>query len=172
MGRLNRLSKSGSPASLVLIGPGRWGTSTPSLGVPVSFAEICNATILVELAGQKKGFMPELSFGTHFFQDLVETQILYVALYPLRHETVLNLEMLQKAPNSLARLLPEYQKWEPVMKVVDLADLEQELWVDVALDTREVKCYFSPVPVFYPALHNPEFCRYPHILPAASKALS
>ena len=141
IGRLNRLSKSDSGSAMMLVGPGRWGTSTPSLGVPVSFAEICNATVLVELAGEKEGFMPELSFGTHFFQDLVEAQILYVALYPLRQGTIVNLHALELAPNMLGQLLPEYREWEPVVKVVDFTGPEKDLWVDVNFDTREVKCY-------------------------------
>ena len=65
----------------LLLGPGRWGTSTPSLGVPVRFSEINNIAVLVEIAYMRDDLIPELSFGTHFFQDLVETDI-FIALFP------------------------------------------------------------------------------------------
>lgn len=65
----------------MLIGPGRWGVTTPSLGVPVIFSEICNMAVICEVASTDAGFMPELSYGSHFFQDLVETGIFYVAMF-------------------------------------------------------------------------------------------
>ncbi len=69
----------GREERLMLIGPGRWGTSTPSLGVPVSFAEIGGAEIICEIEAPQRGLTPDLSLGTHFFNDLVESNILYVA---------------------------------------------------------------------------------------------
>lgn len=129
----------------MLIGPGRWGTCSPSLGVPVTFAEICNIAVLVEVAVQKDGYMPELSFGTHFFQDLVETQIFYVALFPGNEGVVFNRELLELAPNSLAKLLPSHDKWDPVIKVIDLADLRQTLWLDADLVSNNLVCYLSSV---------------------------
>ena len=59
--------------NVMLIGPGRWGTTTPSLGVPVKFAELCYISVVCELSSAKSGFMSELSYGSHFFQDLVES---------------------------------------------------------------------------------------------------
>lgn len=64
---------------ILLIGPGRWGTSTPSLGIPVSFNEIDRAQVICEIEATQNGLTPDLSLGTHFFNDLVETNILYVA---------------------------------------------------------------------------------------------
>ena len=65
----------------ILMGPGRWGTTTPSLGVPVGFAEINHYACMSELAYSSHGLRPELSYGSHFFQDLVETGIFYTAIY-------------------------------------------------------------------------------------------
>ena len=65
----------------ILIGPGRWGTTTPSLGVPVRFAEINHFASMCELAYSSHGLRPELSYGSHFFQDLVESGIFYAAFY-------------------------------------------------------------------------------------------
>jgi pyruvate, water dikinase len=64
----------------MLVSPGRIGTSSPELGVPVSFAEIDHFKIICELAYDEAGYRPELSFGSHFFQDLVETDIYYAAI--------------------------------------------------------------------------------------------
>ncbi len=82
IGRLNRALAEQPDCAAMLIGPGRWGTSTPSLGVPVRFSEINHMRVLVEVAEPAAGMTPDLSFGTHFFQDLVETAIFYVALFP------------------------------------------------------------------------------------------
>ena len=68
----------------MLAGPGRWGTSTPALGVPVSFAEIDTVSILCEIAVMLEGLIPDVSLGTHFFNDLVEMDALYVAVFPER----------------------------------------------------------------------------------------
>ena len=68
----------------LLLGPGRWGTSTPSLGVPVSFAEINAAAILVEIVAADNTLMPDLSIGTHFFGEMVEADMMYIALTPDR----------------------------------------------------------------------------------------
>lgn len=65
--------------SVMLIGPGRWGTTTPSLGVPVHFSDIGKMTALVEVAYEE--MTPEISFGSHFFQDLVESGVFYIAVY-------------------------------------------------------------------------------------------
>ncbi len=68
------------PYQKILITPGRIGTSSPELGVPVTFAEISDFNMIAEVAYSKVGYMPELSFGSHMFQDLVEAEILYVAI--------------------------------------------------------------------------------------------
>ena len=65
----------------LLIGPGRWGTKSPSLGVPVSFPEINTVSILCEMNLMHPGLSPDLSLGTHFFNELVETDMLYVAYF-------------------------------------------------------------------------------------------
>ncbi len=90
----------------MLIGPGRWGTTTPSLGVPVRFAEINHISVLVELAIMSDNVLPELSFGTHFFQDLVETDIFYVALFPDSPGVNYRREFLDAFPNIFESLVP------------------------------------------------------------------
>ncbi|MBE0486671.1 PEP/pyruvate-binding domain-containing protein [Marinobacter sp.] len=66
----------------LLIGPGRWGTSSPDLGVPVRFSDIAGVAALVEVSEKAGEMVPDLSYGSHFFQDLVETGTAYAALFP------------------------------------------------------------------------------------------
>ncbi len=65
----------------ILVGPGRWGSSNPRLGVPVRYNEISNAGCLVELGIPSMGITPELSYGTHFFLDLDGDNILYLPVF-------------------------------------------------------------------------------------------
>lgn len=84
IGRINRRTSAEAEYHTMLIGPGRWGTSTPSLGVPLRFSELNRMSVLVEVSGMDEGMNPDLSFGTHFFHDMVETGIFYIALSPER----------------------------------------------------------------------------------------
>lgn len=83
----------------MLMGPGRWGTSTPSLGVPVHFTELNNMSVICEIAYSDRDVVPELSYGSHFFQDLVETGIFYVALFDNKDNVVFNEESLIQKEN-------------------------------------------------------------------------
>lgn len=108
--------------TIMLLGPGRWGTTTPSLGVPVSFAEINRVSILCEIVAMRDDLIPDVSLGTHFFSDLVEMDILYLALFPNREESLINGAFFEQAPNKLAELLPRAAVYSNVIKVVDAAD--------------------------------------------------
>lgn len=120
IGRLNRLIKTREHLPTLLLGPGRWGTSTPRLGVPVRFAEINAMAAIAEISFSAGGLQPELSFGTHFFQDLVETGIFYVALNPDKQGCLVNTAMLTALPNRLGELLPDDARFAGVLSVVDL----------------------------------------------------
>ncbi len=109
----------------ILMGPGRWGSRGDiQLGVRVTYADICNTVLLIEIAKQQQSYLPELSFGTHFFQDLVESGISYLPLYPGQDEAVLKDRLLKSLPNVLGELLPQYQALSDVLHVVDLAKWE------------------------------------------------
>lgn len=81
---------------VLLIGPGRWGASSPELGVPVRFSDIHRVNVLVEVADLGRGLVPELSYGSHFFMDLVENQTGYVALFPHQSDQRVQLDLLTK----------------------------------------------------------------------------
>ena len=118
VGRLNRLLPK---RQFALMGPGRWGSRGDiRLGVPVTYADISNTAVLVEVARQMGGYVPDLSFGTHFFQDLVESSIRYLPLYPDDPEVVFNEAFFRQAPNALSDLLPEFAHLSEALRVIDL----------------------------------------------------
>jgi hypothetical protein len=122
IGKLTRLEQKGGAKNVMLIGPGRWGTSTPSLGVPVSFAEINTVSVICEIDAMHEGLVPDLSLGTHFFNDLVERDVLYIAFCVSNKSNVLNDTLLLGLPNRLADLLPEASEWSKSICVVGAPD--------------------------------------------------
>ena len=120
IGQITRLRGPDAAKSLLLIGPGRWGTASPELGVPVRFAEINNAAVLCELVAMHEGLVPDVSLGTHFFSDLVETDILYLAVFPQRQDNRINRAFFDQQANRLAELLPNAAPWAECVRVIDL----------------------------------------------------
>jgi hypothetical protein len=107
--------------SFVLIGPGRWGSRGDiKLGVSVTYADINNTAMLCEVARRKGDYVPDLSFGTHFFQDLVEAGIRYLPLYPDDPGVVFQESFLLGAPNRLAELLPDHAALADCVRVIDV----------------------------------------------------
>jgi len=115
IGRINNTLKG---QTVMLIGPGRWGTTTPGLGVPVHFSEISNMSVVCEVASTHTGMMPELSYGSHFFQDLVETGIFYAAIFDGQKNVVFHPERVLEAENLLGRILTDSTVFSDVIKVV------------------------------------------------------
>ncbi len=121
--------------SFILIGPGRWGSRGDiTLGVPVTYSDINNTAMLVEVARQRGSYLPDLSFGTHFFQDLVEANIKYLALYPDEEGALFNERVLARSPNALTALLPEFAQFDTVVRVVDVEALYPGMEVQVIMD--------------------------------------
>jgi hypothetical protein len=118
---VSKLNKVLEKKSFILIGPGRWGSRGDiKLGVQVAYSDINNTAMLVELAYARDGYVPELSFGTHFFQDLVEADIKYLPVYPDEKDNHFNRDFFHSAENRLSELLPELASMETVIKVVSL----------------------------------------------------
>jgi hypothetical protein len=99
IGRLNKLLP---PKSFLCIGPGRWGTTNSDLGIFVTYGDIHNAAALVELSGRGIGPAPDPSFGTHFFQDLMEAQIFPLALFLDREDVAFNRDFFYNSPNCIS----------------------------------------------------------------------
>ncbi len=124
----------------LLMGPGRWGSRGDiKLGVPVTYADICHTSILVEIARKKGSYLPDVSFGTHFFNDLVESGINYLPLYPDDPEVVWNEDFLQGAANCLAEVTPEYADMEGVVRVIRVADAANGRLLQIVMDAEADK---------------------------------
>lgn len=146
IGRLLHVDDSHRSRKVMLAGPGRWGTTMPLLGVPVSFAEIDTVSVLCEIVAMRENLVPDVSLGTHFFNDLVEWDILYLALFPGRAGNRWSLEFFEQSPNRLAELLPDAAQWEHAVRVIDLPRpgapaASLTLWAS-SLDQR-VLCYLN-----------------------------
>jgi pyruvate, water dikinase len=145
IGRLNHLHKKENPDTTMLIGPGRWGTSTPSLGVPVSFVEINNVSIICEIVTMRDQLVPDVSLGTHFFSEMVEMDMLYLALFPDRESNTINEQFFEESPNVLSELLPGEAKWSNAIRVVDVAKQGNPNSLKINANTikQEVFCYLE-----------------------------
>jgi predicted nucleotidyltransferase len=117
VGKLNKLLPK---RQFILMGPGRWGSRGDiKLGVRVSYADINNTAMLIEIARKTGDYLPDLSFGTHFFQDLVESEIRYLPLYP-DDNGYLNQRLLHRSPNLLPAMLPDYEHLADTIRVIDI----------------------------------------------------
>ena len=120
-GAVSKLNKLLPKRQFILMGPGRWGSRGDiKLGVPVTYSDINNTAVLIEVARQRENYLPELSFGTHFFQDLVEASIRYLPLYPDNPATAFNEIFLRRSHNVLKDLLPEFAHLEDTIRVIDV----------------------------------------------------
>ncbi len=117
------LNKKLPKKKFILMGPGRWGSRDDiKLGVKVTYSDINNTACLIEIAKTKGGYVPDLSFGTHFFQDLVEASIRYLPLYPDEKDVIFNETFFENSDNMLARFAPDYEDLANIIKVINVPE--------------------------------------------------
>ena len=143
IGRVNAAHDGIGKGAVVLIGPGRWGTSTASLGVPVSFTDINRVSVLCEIVVMHEYLIPDASLGTHFLNELVEMDMLYMALYPGEERNYLDTGFFEQTPSRLLELVPQADKWQGIVRVVDPPAAEPVVLAANALE-QEVLCYRQP----------------------------
>lgn len=132
--------------SFLLMGPGRWGSRGDiKLGVPVAYSDINNTAMLIEVAQKHSGYEPELSFGTHFFQDLVEENIKYLPLYPEDRDTIFNQAFFRASKNTLFNILPSYARFSEVVKVIKVKEnhFNKELIILMNGDLQKAVAYLD-----------------------------
>jgi pyruvate, water dikinase len=116
-----KLNKVLPKRQFILIGPGRWGSRGDiKLGVSVTYSDFNNTAALIEVALKKGKYVPELSFGTHFFQDLVEANIRYLPLYPDDEDVDFNWSFFKTSKNILKEILPEYAYLADTLRIIDV----------------------------------------------------
>jgi hypothetical protein len=122
-----------------LMGPGRWGSNDINLGVRVGYSDINNTRLLVEIAFARDGYTPEVSYGTHFFQDLVEADIAIMPLFPDNAGSRLNEDLLLKTRNSLAEVDPALAGLSDVIRVIHVPSVCSGMCLHVFLDGESQK---------------------------------
>ncbi len=80
----------------VLVGPGRWGSSDPWLGIPIKWSQISQARVIVE-AGLEN-FRVDPSQGTHFFQNLTSFRVAYLTVNPYLNDGIYDVNYLNSLP--------------------------------------------------------------------------
>ena len=143
---VNLLNKHFAGRRYALMGPGRWGSNDINLGVRVTYSNINRTTLLVEIAFAKEGGTPEVSYGTHFFQDLVEADITVASLFPDDPEAFLNEEFMLGAENLLGVIAPEVQDCAPVVRVINVPAVRDGDYLQVYMDadSRKGLGFFGP----------------------------
>jgi hypothetical protein len=133
------------PENTMLLGPGRWGTTTPSLGVPIRFSDINSVAILCETVAMREGIVPEVSLGTHLFNEMVEMDVLYLALFPSNEGNSINGEVFNIRTDRLASLVPGAEKWNDVVRIIHPEDIGPDVHIRLNANTieQEVVCYLE-----------------------------
>jgi hypothetical protein len=129
--------------TFILVGPGRWGSSDPMQGVPVTYADIFNTRALVEVASNKSGFSSEPSYGTHFFQDLVESQIYPLAVYPEEPGDHFNWDFIKQSQNQLSKFISQPTKASACIKVIHIPTERPGYYLEILMDGQRALGYLT-----------------------------
>ena len=148
IGAINKATDPARHETVMLLGPGRWGTSSPELGVPVSFADINRVSVLCEIVAMRGDFVPDVSLGTHFLNELVEMNMLYLAVFPKQDDNFIDSQFFLKARNRLPDILPAAGRWKNTVRVIDASDLAGVSGVSLAANAPDQKfiCYLNRRP--------------------------
>lgn len=132
---VSELNKKLPSKKFILVGPGRWGSRGDiKLGVQVTYSDIFNTSMLIELAYSKDGYTPELSFGTHFFQDMVESNIKYLPLYPDDEGTEFKCDKMMELPNRLKDFYPDDRSMDNVIRVFSSEDMKKDSTISIIMN--------------------------------------
>lgn len=113
-----------SGKNLLLMTPGRIGTSSPELGVPVTFRNISNFSAICEVSDDQAGYRPELSYGSHMFQDLVEAEILYGAIFGNEKTLRYVPELFRDIPDLFDKICPDKPELKNMIQVREVESVE------------------------------------------------
>jgi hypothetical protein len=143
---VNVLNKHLALKHYALMGPGRWGSNDINLGVRVTYANINKARLLMEISFAKEGYTPEVSYGTHFFQDLVEADIVIVPLFPDDQNAVFNEAILLDSQSILSEIAPEFKDCKDVVRVIHVPSVRNNQFLHVYMDVLNQKGigFFGP----------------------------
>jgi pyruvate,water dikinase len=144
---ISRLNAVLPKRQFILMGPGRWGSRGDiKLGVSVTYSDINHTAMLVEIARKRGNYLPDLSFGTHFFQDLVEASIRYLPLYPDDPGVVFDERFFRESENALASLAPDFAHLDRVVRVIDVPGVSGGMVLRVLMNADEERAVGILVP--------------------------
>jgi len=137
---IGKLNKVLPKRKFILMGPGRWGSRGDiKLGVSITYSDINNTSMLIEIARKQKDYVPDVSFGTHFFQDLVEESIRYLPLYPDDPGIVFNEDFLTKSKNIFPYILPDFAHLKDTIYVINIPESTNGLILHVLMNAEQQK---------------------------------
>ncbi|MFB3817218.1 MAG: PEP/pyruvate-binding domain-containing protein [Candidatus Methylomirabilales bacterium] len=136
---VNLLNRQLGERRYALMGPGRWGSNDINLGVRVTYSNINKTKLLVEIAFAREGATPEVSYGTHFFQDLVEADIVVTSLFPDEPGAFLNEAFVLGAENLLSTIAPEMADCKEVVHVINVPTVTGGHYLHLYMDAGRRK---------------------------------
>ncbi|MFO7810224.1 MAG: PEP/pyruvate-binding domain-containing protein, partial [Candidatus Delongbacteria bacterium] len=102
-------------SNYILVGPGRWGSTDPWLGIPVKWAQISRARVIVEHG--LKNFHIDPSQGSHFFQNITLLKVLYFTINPYLNEGDIDLELINSMESVYEDEFIKHVRFEKDLKV-------------------------------------------------------
>jgi hypothetical protein len=145
IGRMNAALKD---EAFICVGPGRWGSSNSDLGVPIAYGDIYHTRALVELAGQSIDLPPEPSLGTHFFQDLLESNIYPLAIYLDDAQNTFERGFFYDTPNRAAERVTVPPELRGALRLIRVSDYRKgaSLTVVMSDERSEAAAYLTADP--------------------------
>ena len=136
---ISRINHQMEEENFILIGPGRWGTINPDLGVRVGYADIFHSKALIEVTGGGIGGAPEPSFGTHFFQDLIEAKIYPLAIFLDDEDVEFKREFFYDTPNHLELRFPEEERYSKSIRLIKVSDFKKDSKLEIVMNDESGK---------------------------------
>jgi hypothetical protein len=130
----------------ICIGPGRWGTRNLDLGVYIGYSDIYNTRALIEVTGEEIGLAPEPSFGTHFFQDLVEANIYPLAIDLEDEDVIFNKDFFYNTPNQLANFIPVDNQLSNCLRLIKVSSYRPGHCLSLVMDDEHGQAVAFLVP--------------------------
>jgi len=134
---ISKLNAALADQVFICIGPGRWGTRNLDLGVYIGYSDIYNTSALIEITGEEIGLTPEPSFGTHFFQDLVEANIYPLAIDLDDNDVIFNREFFYDTPNHLADFIPVNEQLSNCLRLIKVSSFRPGHCLRLVMDDED-----------------------------------
>jgi hypothetical protein len=131
IGRINKILEE---KRFVMMGPGRWGSANIDLGVRVTYADLYNSKALIEMAVESEGITPALSYGTHFYQDLVETGIYALPLHLEDPRSTFSWDFFELSENVLTGISENDAFLSKYLKIIDVESSSHGRRLTIVMD--------------------------------------